>query len=195
MPAISGWNGGGVREWLKRTDCKSVAYGYAGSNPASSTIPGRRSGVDPENSQGRGYSSMVEQQPSKLNTRVRFPLPAPVFMSSHAYRPTACTLDRASHRLGRALALAARCAEFFSLDKSTMPAPGCFPVSDAAPICREPSRVKRSKRERFASATARRGVCRAPSAGQPEGRYGLQNLEYPSILIYQNYQGSAQQVR
>ena len=24
-----------------------------------------------------GYSSMVEQQPSKLNTRVRFPLPAP----------------------------------------------------------------------------------------------------------------------
>ena len=25
-----------------------------------------------------GYSSMVEQQPSKLNTRVRFPLPAPV---------------------------------------------------------------------------------------------------------------------
>src|SRR5690606_27886501 len=26
-----------------------------------------------------GYSSMVEQQPSKLNTRVRFPLPAPKF--------------------------------------------------------------------------------------------------------------------
>ena len=25
-----------------------------------------------------GYSSMVEQQPSKLNMRVRFPLPAPV---------------------------------------------------------------------------------------------------------------------
>ena len=26
----------------------------------------------------RGYSSMAEQQPSKLNMRVRFPLPAPV---------------------------------------------------------------------------------------------------------------------
>lgn len=25
----------------------------------------------------RGYSSVVEQQPSKLNMRVRFPLPAP----------------------------------------------------------------------------------------------------------------------
>ena len=28
---------------------------------------------------GRGCSSMVEQQPSKLNTRVRFPSPAPIF--------------------------------------------------------------------------------------------------------------------
>src|SRR5262249_47286827 len=27
----------------------------------------------------RGCSSMVEQQPSKLNTRVRFPSPAPIF--------------------------------------------------------------------------------------------------------------------
>ena len=29
---------GGVGEWLKPADCKSVAYGYAGSNPAPSTI-------------------------------------------------------------------------------------------------------------------------------------------------------------
>ena len=28
---------GGVGEWLKPADCKSVAYGYAGSNPAPST--------------------------------------------------------------------------------------------------------------------------------------------------------------
>lgn len=31
---------GGVSEWLKETDCKSVRYAYAGSNPASSTIGG-----------------------------------------------------------------------------------------------------------------------------------------------------------
>ena len=30
-------------------------------------------------SPARGCSSMVEQQPSKLNTRVRFPSPAPIF--------------------------------------------------------------------------------------------------------------------
>jgi hypothetical protein len=29
---------GGVPEWLKGTDCKSVGYAYAGSNPAPSTI-------------------------------------------------------------------------------------------------------------------------------------------------------------
>src|SRR4030081_3181452 len=34
--------------------------------------------VDPS----RGCSSMVEQQPSKLNTRVRFPSPAPIFPST-----------------------------------------------------------------------------------------------------------------
>ena len=28
---------GGVSEWLKETDCKSVRYAYAGSNPAPST--------------------------------------------------------------------------------------------------------------------------------------------------------------
>ena len=30
----------------------------------------------------RGCSSMVEQQPSKLMTRVRFPSPAPIFSST-----------------------------------------------------------------------------------------------------------------
>ena len=34
----SDWACGGVGEWLKPADCKSVAYGYAGSNPAPSTI-------------------------------------------------------------------------------------------------------------------------------------------------------------
>ena len=30
---------GRVPEWLKGTDCKSVGFAYAGSNPALSTIP------------------------------------------------------------------------------------------------------------------------------------------------------------
>jgi hypothetical protein len=30
---------GEVPEWLKGTDCKSVGFAYAGSNPALSTIP------------------------------------------------------------------------------------------------------------------------------------------------------------
>ena len=34
---LSGGSCGGVGEWLKPADCKSVAYGYAGSNPAPST--------------------------------------------------------------------------------------------------------------------------------------------------------------
>ena len=33
---------GEVPEWLKGTDCKSVGYAYAGSNPALSTIRLRR---------------------------------------------------------------------------------------------------------------------------------------------------------
>jgi hypothetical protein len=39
-----------------------LSYDFAGSNPASPTAC--------------GCSSMVEQQPSKLKTRVRFPSPA-----------------------------------------------------------------------------------------------------------------------
>ena len=35
---------GGVPEWLKGTDCKSVGFAYAGSNPAPSTSPGGRCG-------------------------------------------------------------------------------------------------------------------------------------------------------
>ncbi|CAH1669006.1 hypothetical protein CHELA20_51826 [Hyphomicrobiales bacterium] len=33
----AGW-AGGVPEWLKGTDCKSVGYAYVGSNPTPSTI-------------------------------------------------------------------------------------------------------------------------------------------------------------
>ena len=35
---IKQWQRGEVPEWLKGTDCKSVGFAYAGSNPALSTI-------------------------------------------------------------------------------------------------------------------------------------------------------------
>ncbi|CDX11302.1 hypothetical protein MPLB_1090003 [Mesorhizobium sp. ORS 3324] len=78
---------GEVPEWLKGTDCKSVGLAYVGSNPTLSTTAGlealKRKASEvfscfPDASAG-GYSSVVEQQPSKLNMRVRFPLPAPDF--------------------------------------------------------------------------------------------------------------------
>lgn len=64
---------GGVGEWLIPPDCKSGALGYTGSNPVPSTIHATL--VDRT---GCGYSTMVVQQPSKLNMRVRFSLPAPL---------------------------------------------------------------------------------------------------------------------
>ena len=39
-------------------------------------------------SSNRGCSSMVEQKPSKLMTRVRFPSPAPIFSMTYARRAT-----------------------------------------------------------------------------------------------------------
>ncbi len=51
-----------------------LAYAFVGSSPTSPTT------LRPRASHGaadRGCSSMVEQQPSKLMTRVRFPSPAP----------------------------------------------------------------------------------------------------------------------
>ncbi len=53
----------------------------------------------------RGCSSMVEQQPSKLNTRVRFPSPAPAsarFFSARS--PSARRLGAASSRSSRTVA-------------------------------------------------------------------------------------------
>ena len=40
-PAAAQHRDGGVPEWLKGADCKSVGDAYAGSNPASSTINGK----------------------------------------------------------------------------------------------------------------------------------------------------------
>ena len=88
---------GGVPEWLKGTGCKPVGYAYVGSNPTPTTkirdkgigalARERRIGYGLprfgliDKARGAkwlgGCSSMVEQQPSKLNTRVRFPSPAP----------------------------------------------------------------------------------------------------------------------
>ena len=59
----------------------------------------------------RGCSSMVEQQPSKLNTRVRFPSPAPMF-SCHLHfsiRTSALLLIRTNVRLSFAWRAASWC--------------------------------------------------------------------------------------
>ena len=107
---------GGVPEWLKGTDCKSVGSAYVGSNPTPSTtrrrdtLSGARDRLRRSLEAGRhrlvrspatssalkagvlsrsecGCSSMVEQQPSKLNTRVRFPSPAPASSAENQINP------------------------------------------------------------------------------------------------------------
>ena len=60
---------GGVAEWLKATDCKSVP---TGTKVRILLPPPFEAGRET-----RGCSSMVELQPSKLATWVRFPSPAP----------------------------------------------------------------------------------------------------------------------
>ena len=60
---------GGVPEWPKGADCKSVGSAFGGSNPPPSTL-NRFGGLC-------GRSSVVEPQPSKLITWVRSPSPAP----------------------------------------------------------------------------------------------------------------------
>ncbi len=70
---------GGVPERSKGADCKSAGSAFEGSNPSPSTkrIPRMQMGSERTGSRSRGCSSMVEQKPSKLTTRVRFPSPAP----------------------------------------------------------------------------------------------------------------------
>ncbi len=79
---------GGVPEWLKGTDCKSVGLRlrWFESNPLHIAHPGIAGPTSPgqgdrtwwvRGASRRGCSSMVEPQPSKLVVRVRFPSPAP----------------------------------------------------------------------------------------------------------------------
>ena len=74
---------GGVPERSKGADCKSAGSAFEGSNPSPSTTSLlRQSGAEDRRNPNRiattgGCSSMVEQKPSKLTTRVRFPSPAP----------------------------------------------------------------------------------------------------------------------
>src|SRR4029078_7806358 len=86
---------GGVPERSKGADCKSAGSAFEGSNPSPSTSGDReqRTGNRGAGDSGGGAiragfllpdrccltggcSSMVEQKPSKLTTRVRFPSPA-----------------------------------------------------------------------------------------------------------------------
>src|SRR5205085_1873391 len=106
---------GGVPERSKGADCKSAGSAFEGSNPSPSTSretrdqrpatsdettrpgggfaalgflgrtagpAGRRKLVHRERG---GCSSMVEQKPSKLTTRVRFPSPAPTRDAFHGW--------------------------------------------------------------------------------------------------------------
>jgi hypothetical protein len=90
---------GGIPERSKGSDCKSDGYAFTGSNPVPPTgfrVP-ERFDVEKEAAIGRialiqyvdairGRSSMVEPQPSKLKTRVRFPSPALVGESDQRLR-------------------------------------------------------------------------------------------------------------
>ncbi len=68
-------------EWENLTHPPRIVEPQAG--PASAWLA---------QSQPCGYSSMVEPQPSKLKTRVRFPLPAPALrLSSPETWVTDCT--------------------------------------------------------------------------------------------------------
>ena len=88
-------------EWQRGRTVNPLAYAFVGSSPTSPTnrkIRNQKSESVCDSSEisdircptsrflrereARGYSSMVEQQPSKLNMRVRFPLPAPLFLMS-----------------------------------------------------------------------------------------------------------------
>ena len=66
-------------EWQRGGTVNPLAYAFVGSSPTSPTTRrsltlSRRLFRAPI---FRGYSTVVVQQPSKLNMRVRFPLPAP----------------------------------------------------------------------------------------------------------------------
>jgi hypothetical protein len=85
-------NSGGVPERSKGADCKSAGSAFEGSNPSPSTrCPRPRAGgadrVAAARFDARGCSSMVEQKPSKLTTRVRFPSPAPALHGAGRQSP------------------------------------------------------------------------------------------------------------
>ena len=67
---------GGIPEWPKGPDCKSGGNAFAGSNPAPAIALLSSTSAILGHGHGCGCSSMVEFQPSKLATWVRFPSPA-----------------------------------------------------------------------------------------------------------------------
>ena len=86
---------GGVPEWLKGADCKSVGLRlrWFESIPLHQAIARlycsetRIAGGSGNSLDAGGCSSMVEQKPSKLTTRVRFPSPAPQIVDSPEIQP------------------------------------------------------------------------------------------------------------
>ncbi len=90
---------GGVPERPKGPDCKSDGSAFVGSNPTPSTNNRhdnfmKMSGIG-------GYCSVAEPQPSKLMTRVRFPLPAPACAKRGAAWVGAHIAQAVEHFLGK----------------------------------------------------------------------------------------------
>src|SRR5689334_3755557 len=110
----------------------------------------------------RGCSSMVEQQPSKLNTRVRFPSPAPAFARFASYgwasqprrlRSEASEGCLAEARQGEGgLKAASRCGlelgqlEMHSIERLEMPAPEeAERVGDGDQFAHAAARIERNR--------------------------------------------------
>ena len=79
----SSWLWGRYRSGQTGQTVNLLAHAFEGSNPSLPTICALPCGVFKNT---RGCSSMVERQPSKLTTRVRFPSPAPLLSDESAFR-------------------------------------------------------------------------------------------------------------
>ena len=104
---------GGIPERSKGPDCKSGGTAFAGSNPASPiwycVRQSQRISVcdDGGRDRGRGRSSMVELQPSKLVVWVRFPSPA---LASLGWRLRELCVGRGCRAVSALLGVAVRSA-------------------------------------------------------------------------------------
>lgn len=79
---------GEMPEWPKGAVCKTAGDAYGGSNPPLPTTKG-------------GCSSMVEHEPSKLGTWVRFPSSAPPWNDGNLTLDCGESNKRLTHMVNR----------------------------------------------------------------------------------------------